>query len=257
MAGQNRYNFTSPGADATDALTQFLAVREAEKRQKILDALQVQDRAERERHAVASEEFQRQQLGETVKYREANQQALDEQRLASADASRATGEERTAKTAAAADLKARLEAIVADPNADPNVRRAAQFKLLDITPTADVQTGRNHGQEALDRSQATLNNALTLMAKRDQYSDENRVVKPTDDKNLPNGVKAYADSLVQRHKGNAVAALDEMRANMGNVRTAHPNVSLAAISNYIRSSSLKGDEEAPSGTSGFTVVEKK
>src|SRR4051812_3373698 len=58
----NRYDFTSPGGDASDALLEFLAKREAEKRQAMLDALTAKEQQARDEDRRTNREIQKENL---------------------------------------------------------------------------------------------------------------------------------------------------------------------------------------------------
>lgn len=234
MAGQNRYNFTSPGADASDAMLQFLANQEImqQKRQSIVDArneksrqLDIQDM--NARTAADNAAFNRESLGLT--------------REASAAASKATADAKTAEIAQKAELEKRLESVMNDESLPDNIRNAARLKWMGIQPTGDVQTGRDHQAEADARAASSLERSLALMHERDRINDENRREKatapPKDNPNLPQGVVNYLDEFLTKPKGNGAYTLDdayaEVAQNMGKLRAAHPNLDAGQVRKYL------------------------
>jgi len=76
-----RYDFRSPGADAGNAIQQFLVQRKMEERQRMLDAAAMEKQnadIQRQSEAIA---VQRQQVEESARLRELTQTGLDDERL--------------------------------------------------------------------------------------------------------------------------------------------------------------------------------
>jgi hypothetical protein len=236
-------------AAGQDALLNFLAKRDAQQRL-------MEDRARRSELDAQEASFKQQQLAnqgrqldETAAYRQDQIDSLAAGRAASADAAKAGADSKRQAAEEALAPKARLEAIVADESADPNLRKAAQFKLLGITPTADVQTGRDHMAEANSRMAGSLATSIEMLNRRNELSQTNREASK-DSPSLPTGTKDWINSLAGKP---IEAARAELQAGWRQQRAAHPHADLAEAAKYLDSLYT---QESDIGTGGKTFKPK-
>jgi len=130
-----------------DNLESLLARRQLQQNQ-MLDAAQT---LESQRHSRVAEDHSARQLDEQTRLREANQRTLDEQRAAMAA-------DKMADVELAKRQAAKLESVLADPNATPEEKQAARFMQMGIKPAAGIQTG-NDADAMAERARAVADAA--------------------------------------------------------------------------------------------------
>lgn len=225
-----------------DSLESLLARRKLENA-GLLDIAQQQEHG---RHARRAESLQERQIdemaasrAEQIAQRREAQKALDEQR-------RAAAAKATEEAARESMLRKQLEGVANGTiEATPQERQAARFKLMGITPTADIQTGRDRAAEATTAQAAALNRALSVIeaqtsAKR-ALTEEKRTA---DDPKLPAGVQAYLMSMQARGYTlpQARAELSKTWGKLVN-EDGHHNLSLEATSKALNNLYTQPNED--------------
>ena len=128
-------SWTATNNALDDDLHSLLARKDAENQMNMKIAAQFQDQQEaaaNQQLRQAQIDAQREARQAAIAQQKASQVSLDDQRKATAEKARADATAKETSTKEAAAHKSQLEALVADPNADPDMKKAAAWELAGL-----------------------------------------------------------------------------------------------------------------------------